>query len=73
MIKILETEVLDGEGEPSRLYQGTGNTLEVGTGRGRLRIVLLQPAGKKPMQAADFLRGHRGIEGKKFEARISKS
>jgi len=69
MIKILETEALPGEGEPSRPYQGPDNTLEVGTGKGRLRIVLLQPAGKKPMRAADFLRGHRGIEGKKFSGR----
>jgi methionyl-tRNA formyltransferase len=67
MIKILGTEVLDGEGEPARLYQGADNTLEVGTGRGRLRITLLQPAGKKPMFTADFLRGHRDVVGKKFD------
>jgi methionyl-tRNA formyltransferase len=66
MIKILETEVLPGEGEPGLMRQGADNTLEVGTGKGLLRVILLQPAGKKPMHAADFLRGHRGIEGKKL-------
>jgi methionyl-tRNA formyltransferase len=69
MIKILETEVLPGEGEPALMRRGADNTLEVGTGKGSLRIVLLLPAGKKPMHAADFLRGHRGIEGKKFRDR----
>lgn len=71
MIKILETEALPGEGEPALMHQGADNALEVGTGKGLLRVLRIQPAGKKPMHAADFLRGHRGIEGKKFEARIS--
>jgi hypothetical protein len=26
----------------------------------------MQPEGKKPMTAGEFLRGHRGIAGKKF-------
>ena len=73
MIKILETDVLPGEGEPARMHEGEDNTLVVGTGRGLLLILSIQPAGKKPMHAADFLRGHRGIEGKKFVARISES
>jgi methionyl-tRNA formyltransferase len=73
LIKILETEAVAGSGEPGRLYRGGEGALEAGTGNGRLRLLRVQPAGKKPMTAADFLRGHRGIEGKKFEARISKS
>jgi methionyl-tRNA formyltransferase len=72
MIKILETEVQLGEGECAAIYQGAQNTLEVGTGKGLLRILKIQPAGKKPMSAADFLRGHREIKGGKFGARISK-
>ncbi len=73
MIKILETEVLPGEGEPALVHQRADNTLEVGTGKGLLRILRIQPAGKKPMPAADFLRGHREIEGKKFEITSAKS
>ena len=61
MVKILETEVLRGSGDPGRIYQGTQGALDVGTGSGRLHVVRVQPAGKKPMDAADFLRGHRGI------------
>ena len=61
MVKILETEVVRGSGDPGRIYQGTQGALDVGTGSGRLHIIRVQPAGKKPMEAADFLRGHRGI------------
>jgi methionyl-tRNA formyltransferase len=66
MVKILETETLQGRGDPGRLYEGMQGSLDVGTGSGLLRIIRLQQAGKKPMVTADFLRGHRGIEGKKF-------
>jgi methionyl-tRNA formyltransferase len=68
MVKILETEILRGSGEPGRIYQGTQGTLDVGTGSGLLRIIRVQPAGKKPMDAADFLRGHRGIAEKNFSS-----
>jgi len=66
MVKILETEIRHGSGDPGRIYQGTQGTLDVGTGSGRLHIIRVQPAGKKPMDPADFLRGHRGIEEKVF-------
>jgi methionyl-tRNA formyltransferase len=35
-----------------------GDALVVGTGDGMLRIETVQPAGGKPMSAADYLRGH---------------
>jgi methionyl-tRNA formyltransferase len=66
MVKILETETLQGSGEPGRIYEGRQGSLDVGTGSGLLRVIRVQQAGKKPMDAADFLRGHRGIKGKKF-------
>jgi methionyl-tRNA formyltransferase len=69
MVKILETETLHGGGEQGRIQEGMQGTLDVGTGSGLLRIIRVQPAGKKPMDAADFLRGHRGIEGKKFRSK----
>ena len=37
--------------------------LHVATGNGVLAIKKLQPAGKKPMQVADFLNGHRLVAG----------
>jgi methionyl-tRNA formyltransferase len=66
MVKILETETLQGRGEPGRIHEGMRGSLDVGTGSGLLRIIRVQQAGKKPMDAANFLRGHRGIEGKEF-------
>jgi methionyl-tRNA formyltransferase len=66
LLKILETEVVPGEGEPGVLYQNSKNVLDVGTGNGLLRIIRIQPEGKKIMAAEEFLRGHRDIAGKKF-------
>jgi len=67
-VKIIMTEVADGSGEPGRLYEKDKNTLEAGTGSGMLRILSLQPEGRKPMTAGEFMRGQRGLNGKKFEA-----
>jgi methionyl-tRNA formyltransferase len=66
LLKILETEVVPGEGEPGVFYQSGKNVLDVGTGNGLLRFIRIQPEGKKPMTAGEFLRGHREIAGKKF-------
>jgi methionyl-tRNA formyltransferase len=73
IIKIVESEVVAGSGEPGKLYQEDDNTLIVGAGSGRLRILVIQPEGKKPMTAAEFLRGHRGVAGKKFGVTSTKS
>jgi methionyl-tRNA formyltransferase len=72
MVKIIASGVVDGIGEPGSLYERDKNTLVVGTGSGLLRVLSIQPEGKKPMTAGEFMRGHRGMNGKKFEARISK-
>lgn len=69
LIKILGTEIAEGLGEPGVLYEQGRDGLAIGTGRGLLRIVSIQPEGKKPMTSAEFLRGHRGAAGKKFEKR----
>jgi methionyl-tRNA formyltransferase len=68
-VKLLETAVADGTAEPGRLFEKDRNTLAAGTGDGLLLLLTIQPEGKKAMSAAEFLRGHRGIEGKKFEAK----
>jgi methionyl-tRNA formyltransferase len=65
MMKILKTGVVTGHREPGMISTDNG-ILDVGTGRDLLRITMIQPAGKKAMPSADFLRGHRGIEGKRF-------
>jgi methionyl-tRNA formyltransferase len=73
LIKVLETEVAEGTSEPGALLEQGRDGLAAGTGKGLLRIVALQPEGKKPMTAVEFLRGHRNIQGKKFETRITKT
>ena len=66
MVKVLETEVAEGSGDPGTLTLQGKDSLTVGTGKELLRIVSMQPEGKKPMTAAEFLRGHRGVAGKKL-------
>lgn len=66
IIKIIAAEAVSGTGEPGLLYEKDKQTLETGTGKGLLRIVSIQPEGKRPMTAGDFLRGHRELVGKKF-------
>jgi methionyl-tRNA formyltransferase len=66
LIKVLETKVAEGAGEPGALHEQGRDGLIVSTGKGMLSIVRLQPEGKKPMSASEFLRGHRGVAGKKF-------
>ncbi len=69
IIKIIASTAIAGAGEPGSLYEMDKTTLDVGTGNGMLRILSIQPEGKKPMTAAEFLRGHRGIAGKKFTSK----
>ena len=70
MVKIITTGALDGTGEPGLLYESDKNTLTAGTGSGLLRILSIQPEGKRPMTAGEYMRGHRGIVGKKFDVRL---
>lgn len=66
LVKILKTVTVPGSGKPGAITAEGGTRLLVGTGEGLLRIITIQPAGKKPMDASEFLRGHRGVEGKTF-------
>jgi methionyl-tRNA formyltransferase len=67
-VKLLRTMarediVLDA---PGRIALGEGDALLVGTGKGALLVEELQPEGKKPMGAPEFLRGYRLREGEAF-------
>ena len=68
LVKILDTAIEPGSAEPGALI-AKDEALLAGTGKGLLRIIALQPEGKKPMAAAEFLRGHRIAPGKTFERR----
>jgi methionyl-tRNA formyltransferase len=54
------------EAKPAGSLVGKDNRLYVVTGQGLLEILELQPAGKKRMSAAEFLRGHPVREGDRF-------
>jgi len=69
IVKLIETAVADGSAEPGRLLEKDRNTLLAGTGSGLLQLLIIQPEGKKPMSAAEFLRGQRGVVGRTFDAR----
>jgi methionyl-tRNA formyltransferase len=53
-IKVLETELAVGQGEPGKVLD---DALTIACSEGAVRLVRLQKAGGKPMAAADFLRG----------------
>jgi methionyl-tRNA formyltransferase len=55
-VKVLRTARADGEGTPGTLLDSAGL---VACGAGALRLVQVQPAGKQPMSAEEFLRGRR--------------
>lgn len=48
---------------PGTVTQSDGKSLHVATGRGTLAIERIQPAGKRPMEIAEFLRGYALEEG----------
>ena len=52
------TEFVEGNGFPGVVLEAAGDRLVVASGEGAIRLVTLQIPGKKPMQAAEFLRGH---------------
>ncbi len=68
LVKVLESRVAPGQEQPGSISAGSSDLLSVGTGRDLLVILRLQPEGKKPMSAAEFLRGHRDVQGKKFDS-----
>lgn len=61
--KILATSIEKGEGSAGEVIESKGELI-VGAGQGSINILTLQPAGKKPMEAAAFLAGYKPI---KFE------
>lgn len=56
--KIFSTQVEEGRGEPGQVLEAGKAGVLVACGQGALRILELQPDGKKRMKAADYLLGH---------------
>lgn len=53
---------------PGKVVEAIGDRLVVATGKGAVRLLLVQIAGKTAMPAADFLRGHRVLPGDRMGA-----
>lgn len=53
-------------GTPGEILRAEGGELIVQAGDAPVRIIRLQPAGKRPMEAAEFLRGRRIPAGSRF-------
>ncbi|MEV8376276.1 methionyl-tRNA formyltransferase [Kribbella sp. NPDC056861] len=58
-LKVLDVDVTEEEDLKSGELRATKSSVEVGTGSKALKLVTVQPQGKKPMAAADWARGVR--------------
>jgi len=56
-LKVWAARTVDGEGEPGTVAAVAPEGIDVQTARGRLRLEVVQPEGKRRMTAAEFLRG----------------
>ena len=56
---IHSASVVDATGEPGLVLEGQGDRFIIAAGDQAVRILRLQPEGKKPMDSVEFLRGHR--------------
>jgi methionyl-tRNA formyltransferase len=73
LLKLWKAEILDIDGDipdhdieggaPGTVISAESSGIDVLTGNGILRILELQPEGKKRMETASFLRGHKMPEG----------
>lgn len=61
-IKVIKSEILNGRAEPGLIIKAK-NELIVGTGQGLLKLLFIQPEGKKIMTAREFISGRKINEG----------
>jgi methionyl-tRNA formyltransferase len=64
VLKVWRAEVVPGSGPPGTVLAAHGR-IEMATGEGALRLLEVQPEGKRRMSAAEFLSGHRLREGER--------
>ena len=64
LLKVWRAEVVAGSGTPGTVLSAHG-TLDVASGEGALRLLEVQPEGRRRMTAAEFLSGHRLREGER--------
>ncbi|CAH9059910.1 Methionyl-tRNA formyltransferase [Pseudoalteromonas holothuriae] len=56
-VKIWQAEVVDVQGEPATILSSDKNGIVIACSEQALKVTQLQPQGKKPMSAQDFLNG----------------
>ena len=61
------TAVIPGQGPPGVVLEARGDRLVVAAGEGAIALKAVQIAGKKPVTATEFLRGHRVEAGDRME------
>jgi len=62
-VTILKAEPLEGSGLPGTVIRSSKGELLIGTGKGLISLLELQPSGKRPMPASAFLLGRKLVEG----------
>ncbi|MGM0440799.1 MAG: methionyl-tRNA formyltransferase [Elusimicrobiota bacterium] len=67
-LKLAKAKAVDTDrGEPGEIIEVTKKYFVVAAGTGGVKILKLQPAGKRVMDTASYLAGHDVKEGEKFE------
>ncbi len=56
----------EGSSAPGIVQTANDDGIQIGTGQGTLTVLTVQPAGKKPMPVAEFLRGRKVKPGNHF-------
>ncbi|PIQ77507.1 methionyl-tRNA formyltransferase, partial [Candidatus Peregrinibacteria bacterium CG11_big_fil_rev_8_21_14_0_20_46_8] len=56
-LKILKAEEIEQKIDPGKMLINSGNHMLVGTPKGTLKILEVQPEGKRRMRIDEFLRG----------------
>ncbi|MDD4873154.1 MAG: methionyl-tRNA formyltransferase [Kiritimatiellae bacterium] len=59
MLRILQVKVEDTAGSPGQIIDDSGSGPLIACGQGSIRLIQVQPGGRKVMNGADYLRGYR--------------
>lgn len=65
-LRIFRTRIEDADGNPGEVIDVSGDGPLVAAGEGSVRLLELQPAGKRVMRGAEFLRGYQMRVGEKI-------
>jgi methionyl-tRNA formyltransferase len=66
VLKVLRANTVEGSGEPGTLLEPVGEMPVVAAGSGAVVLERVTPEGRRPMDGADFARGHRPETGERL-------